>query len=362
MLLCSHAAGAVSHRRALLLANERKAAIRRAKRMSMFKLKALSRLSGLRMQVSKVRRVPSSVHEEFHIEGTDRGVLKRIRTEQLLVKQHNAEAIKAGRLPQVDEDCGAERVSVAGDTDSDDEEKGHEGATPQGKDPEASLLMYEFASAVACLPLCWRIGNARCMWFGALPTTVLTVSPRLVVCNVIGGMHVLFVDRCWRYLGGRLETDGEDHGDLDETGAMQHREVHLKGARSVIFTRALYGDEREDKVPWHPAVDIRLPKLPYVRVVADARRVWIRYLGAGVVKAEVGCLKGVFDGCLWWICLLSGAQIGAHARADGTVRIEDINKFNTFKSAMQGPWDASHWLIKGTHAQQRVVARAHSSL
>ena len=40
-------------------------------------------------------------------------------------------------------------------------------------------------------------------------------------------------------------------------------------------------------------------------------------------------------------------QVGAAGRPDGTLRIDSITKYNTFKSAMQGPWDASHWLIKG---------------
>ena len=63
---------------------ERAAALRRKKSMSMIKLRAVSKLSGMQLHVSKVKKVPVTVHEEFEIEGTDRGVLKRIATEKSL--------------------------------------------------------------------------------------------------------------------------------------------------------------------------------------------------------------------------------------------------------------------------------------
>ena len=70
--------------RAKQLDLERKAALRRVKTAAMIKLKALTRLTGLQLKVSKVKKVPVNVHEKFDIEGTDRGVLKRQATERAL--------------------------------------------------------------------------------------------------------------------------------------------------------------------------------------------------------------------------------------------------------------------------------------
>ena len=70
--------------RAKQLDLERKAALRRVKSAAMIKLKALTRLTGLQLKVSKVKKVPVNVHEKFDIEGTDRGVLKRQATERAL--------------------------------------------------------------------------------------------------------------------------------------------------------------------------------------------------------------------------------------------------------------------------------------
>lgn len=53
----------------------------------MIKLRQVSKLAGMQLHVSKVKKVPVNVHEEFDIEGTDRGVLKRIATEKSLQEE-----------------------------------------------------------------------------------------------------------------------------------------------------------------------------------------------------------------------------------------------------------------------------------
>ena len=129
----------------------------------------------------------------------------------------------------------------------------------------------------------------------------------------------------WRHLGGKRTK--EDFGALDNTGTMQSKEIVKKGTRAIIATKVFYGDERDDDVPWHPATHIRLPKLPYVR-----SRFCLVVLGPPHCPSH---RVHIAD------------QVGAAGRPDGTLRIDSITKYNTFKSAMQGPWDASHWLIKG---------------